>query len=112
MNSIDMLTVAWFRRAGRPSRWEVIAMMSADRAGELLEVQAIQSAYCHAIDRCDAEAWADLFHPDRASSCPNRPTLRGTAELRRFLEEIPRRDFVHLTLKAGIERVECNTIWA
>jgi SnoaL-like domain len=78
----------------------------------LVEVQAVQSAYCHAIDRCDPVAWADLFHPEGTSSGPDRPTLRGTAQLRQFLTEHPRPDFVHLTLNTVVTRLEGDTIWA
>jgi 3-phenylpropionate/cinnamic acid dioxygenase small subunit len=59
------------------------------------EVLGLLAAYGHAIDDCDPDAWARLFHPDGTSSGPGRPTLRGHAELRAWVRDHPRPDLLH-----------------
>jgi 3-phenylpropionate/cinnamic acid dioxygenase small subunit len=70
------------------------------------EVTALLAAYGHAIDRCDADAWAALFHPEGSSAGPGRPTLRGREELRRWVVEHPRPDVLHMTTNVSVERVD------
>lgn len=71
----------------------------------LAEVTALLAAYGHAIDRCDADAWAALFHPEGTSAGPGRPTLHGTAELRRWVLDHPRPDLLHLTTNVSVEGI-------
>lgn len=85
--------------------------MSTEAAGLLPEVQQLLASYCHAIDTCDAAAWAAVFHPDGTSAGPGRPTLRGTEQLRAFIEENPRPDVFHLVLNTYVDRVEGDRVW-
>lgn len=74
------------------------------------EVESLLASYGHAIDRCDAERWAGLFHPRGISKGPGRRTLRGRAELARWVHENPRRDLLHTCTNIWIESGDAKAL--
>lgn len=71
----------------------------------LSEVAGVHAAYCHAIDSGDAEAWAQVFHPQGTSAGPGRSTLRGHEALRAFIRDHHQPHLVHVTVNSLITQV-------